>query len=309
MDYGRLAAQILMTLLMMFMVGAFGGYIVELLFRRFVTAKKWVNPGFMKGPWLPLYGFGVVIMFVFTSLFQYWFADIGLPLYDPLGEMSDAPLGPTAYDLIPILTMGASLILLEFLAGVIFVKGFKVRLWDYTNMRGNVMGVICPVFSVIWFAVAVIYYYGVNPFVSALFGELYVYLFHADGSTSHFFVIFFLGIVYGLFIWDLVASLGVFGKIVAYARKSGLALRYEKFVEEQKENLRLTKKRFLAFMEAKGLEPAPAAKVPLAKKAKESRFYKAMARLILIDPESKKRAGDNYDASGRPIKIDDDSEK
>lgn len=33
--------------------------------------------------------------------------------------------------------------LLELVAGLIFVKGFKVRLWDYTNDRGNFKGIIC----------------------------------------------------------------------------------------------------------------------------------------------------------------------
>lgn len=308
-DYGQIAAQVIITLLVMFIIGAFLGYLIELLFRRFVSAKKWVNPGFMKGPWLPLYGFGVVLMFSFTSLFSYWFADAGLPLYDPLGSLSDSPMGPTAYDLIPIISMTASLILLEFIAGLIFVKGFKVRLWDYTNMRGNILGIICPVFSLIWFAIALIYYYGANPFVSALFGRLYVYLFHADGSTSHFFLIFLLGTVYGLFFWDLVSSLGIFGKITAYAKKSGLLLRYEKFAEEQKERLHLTKKRFLALMEIGGKQDPSAKKVPLGKKAKQTRFYRGLEKIILIDPDAKKTTEDNYDASGRPIKIDEDSSK
>ena len=36
--------------LFLFLVGCMAGYALEVLFRRFVTAKKWVNPGFMKGP-------------------------------------------------------------------------------------------------------------------------------------------------------------------------------------------------------------------------------------------------------------------
>jgi len=304
-DYGQLASQVLMTLLMMFIIGALGGYLIEVLFRRFVSAKKWVNPGFMKGPWLPLYGFGVVLMFSFNSLFSYWFSEINLPLYDPLGVEA---MGATAYDLIPIFTIGFSLILLEFIAGLIFVKGFKVRLWDYTNMRGNIMGIICPVFSLIWIAISLIYYYGVNPFVSQLFGRLYVYLFHADGSTSHFFIIFILGIIYGLFIWDLVTSLGVFNKITSYARKSGLLLRYEKFVDEQKEHLHLTKKRFLAFMSNDSKKEATP-KETISQRAKQSKFYKKLISVILIDPEASKNTNDNYDESGRPIRIEEETKK
>ena len=62
-DIDNLASKIFMTLLVMFLFGCMLGYGLEVLFRRIFTAHKWVNPGFMKGPWLPLYGFGVVIMF------------------------------------------------------------------------------------------------------------------------------------------------------------------------------------------------------------------------------------------------------
>ena len=45
-----------------FMVFSGVGWVLELFFRRFVSAKKWVNPGFLKGPCLPIYGTGVVVM-------------------------------------------------------------------------------------------------------------------------------------------------------------------------------------------------------------------------------------------------------
>ncbi len=130
-------------------------------FRRFVSAGKWVNPGFMRGPWLPLYGFGLVLMLTMVMLI------VGnLPsdmlFYNPWGNMVGhigEPNGATVNDLIPISLMWISLIVLEFIAGIIFVKGFKIKLWDYSNMKGNILGVICPQFSVVWLIAAVVYYY------------------------------------------------------------------------------------------------------------------------------------------------------
>lgn len=310
-DISHILSQMTITLLILFFLGSLFGYLIEVLFRRFFSAKRWVNPGFMKGPWLPLYGFGVVLMFLLTALFQYILSEAGLPFYDPWGFYGEGR-GASAFDLIPIVLMGLSLILLEFIAGVIFVKGFKVRLWDYTNMRGNVMGVICPLFDIIWFVAAILYYYLLNPVVAYLFGELYGFLFPMGGNTSHIYIIFLLGLLYGLMAYDLIVSIGLFDKISAAARKSGVLERYEKWKENQKENLSATKERFLELLPASLQERAQkegSAKENLAKKAEESAFYRRLKNLFLIDPNKKKGSGDNYDEKGRPISFEEEERR
>ena len=72
MIFGLRPVQAILLYLFLFLTGAFLGYLLEVLFRRFFTAKKWVNPGFMRGPWLPLYGFGVVLMFTVVVLLLYY---------------------------------------------------------------------------------------------------------------------------------------------------------------------------------------------------------------------------------------------
>ena len=78
-----LISKIFLTLLVMFLFGCMLGYGLEVLFRRIFTAHKWVNPGFMKGPWLPLYGFGVVIMFFFCFLLIFYLPNTWV-FYNPL---------------------------------------------------------------------------------------------------------------------------------------------------------------------------------------------------------------------------------
>ena len=56
-------AQMLLELSFLFFVGSCLGWCVEVLFRRFFSAKKWINPGFLTGPYLPLYGFGLTFMY------------------------------------------------------------------------------------------------------------------------------------------------------------------------------------------------------------------------------------------------------
>ena len=58
--------QIFLIVLYLFFFGAVGGWVLELLFRRFFSGanpeRKWLNPGFLFGPCLPLYGFGTVLL-------------------------------------------------------------------------------------------------------------------------------------------------------------------------------------------------------------------------------------------------------
>lgn len=54
--------EFFLTLTFLFAVGALCGWVIELFFRR-LNSKKWINPGFLHGPYLPLYGFGLVFCF------------------------------------------------------------------------------------------------------------------------------------------------------------------------------------------------------------------------------------------------------
>lgn len=294
--------EVFLTFLLLFMVGCMLGYVIELLFRRFVTAKKWVNPGFMKGPWLPLYGFGLVLLF-FLSWLMYTVIPESLPLYNPIGMLfgrGEASLA-TVYDLIPILTMTCGMVLLEFIAGLIFVKGFKVRLWDYTNMKGNILGIICPVFSLMWFMIAVIYYYALNPFVYDGFMYAFSYIFGEGDTTgaAHFGIVFVLGIGYGIFLIDLVQSIGLFRRITKLARSSGIVARYEKMKEDNKRQRAIYKQKIVDAL-PESLKRNMEKDKLMATEKKASSFIR---KLVLIDPDQKKK--DNYDESGRPAKIED----
>lgn len=56
--------QIFLLLALLFMSGSFIGYVIEVFFRRFVSAKRWINPGFLNGPCLPLYGFSLLFLYI-----------------------------------------------------------------------------------------------------------------------------------------------------------------------------------------------------------------------------------------------------
>ena len=285
-------SRIVLVYLFLFLFGDILGYFLEVIFRRVFSAKKWVNPGFMKGPWLPLYGFGLIIMFTLVNAIKL----IPLPFYN-----IDKNIPPNVYDLIPLIIIGSSLVLLEFLAGIIFVKGFKVKLWDYSNMRGNILGIVCPVFSVIWFAIGIIFYYAVYPYVALLFNKAFAYMFGTNLSSPHFGFIFILGLCYGIMLIDFSTSINLFAKIVSLAKERNLVLRYENVRNKQKG---LIKNARLNFFKTYNLKDNLSNNDKIIKATeKTNAFINKVKSVILIDPN--KRTKNNYSKDGRPMKEDD----
>lgn len=90
-----------------------------------LKSRKWVNRGFMRGPFLPLYGSGAIMMLVVSRPF----AD-NVPLTYIAGM-----IGATA---------------LEYVTGVTMEALFKVRYWDYSKRFLNFQGHICLKSSLTW---------------------------------------------------------------------------------------------------------------------------------------------------------------
>ncbi len=185
----------------LFVIGSCLGWVLEVFFRRFVSQKKWMNPGFMRGPYLPIYGFGVAI------LYGIWAIPMGgLPNY--------------AIILIKVLIIGGSMTLLELIGGLFFLNVFNMRLWDYSDRWGNFKGVICPLFSLIWMAIGTGFYF-------ILFTQFTKLL---EALSANIIYCFFVGIVLGMILVDAAYSL----KVGLSMRKvfNGMKVRYDVFRED-----------------------------------------------------------------------------
>ncbi len=90
-----------------------------------VQQRHFVNRGFLRGPMLPIYGFGATILL-----------HVSLPLYDK----------PTALFLASMIAATA----FEYVVGVIMEKLFKVKYWDYSTHRFQFQGRICLQSSLCW---------------------------------------------------------------------------------------------------------------------------------------------------------------
>ena len=64
--------DIFLTLAYLFFIGSVLGWVLELLFRNLTHRReKLVNPGFCTGPYLPIYGFGLCVLFLLASLEEF----------------------------------------------------------------------------------------------------------------------------------------------------------------------------------------------------------------------------------------------
>lgn len=183
--------MIFFRLAFLYMCGSICGWVIELLFRRFVSLKKWINPGFLNGPYLPMYGAGTV--FLYGACF------IPVPQWGL------------------VLLLMVALTLLEYVTGLIFIKGMKIKLWDYSDRWGNIQGIICPLFSLFWGIIAAL-------FVYFLFEPLHM---AAVWASQSLWMIFVVGAFYGVFFVDLCISFNVSFKIRKVAAQLKEAVHYE----------------------------------------------------------------------------------
>lgn len=90
-----------------------------------IKSRKLVNRGFMRGPFLPLYGSGGIMMLVVSMPFQ----------DNPFLVYIAGCIGAT---------------ILEYVTGVTMEALFKVRYWDYSQSKFNFQGHICLFTSLSW---------------------------------------------------------------------------------------------------------------------------------------------------------------
>lgn len=244
---------IFLTYIFLFMIGASAGYLIELLFRRFVSMKRWINPGFLKGPCLPLYGFGVCVLhFICTIFFEYVLKDGTQPNYFNMGiiESASFPHGVLPFwatSIILFVAVGIAMTLVEFIAGIIFIRGLHIKLWDYSKLKGNIKGVICPLFSCIWAVIGLAYWFLLFPFINL---AIDAFSLHLWGMT------FVIGAYVGIFVLDFINSIKLSLSLNKEGRAKKMVIDYEKFKLNLKDKLpKETKKNEILIAINNALEP------------------------------------------------------
>ncbi|TAL39991.1 MAG: hypothetical protein EPN93_00025 [Spirochaetes bacterium] len=126
------------TLAFLFIFYSMCGWCIESFYRS-VNARAFVNPGFLRGPYVPLYGTGAIVILAVCALTADFSLTARMAVYF------------------------FSISLLELAVGEAMLRLFGRRLWDYRDERFNIRGHVCPGFSLYWVVLALIFENTVYP--------------------------------------------------------------------------------------------------------------------------------------------------
>lgn len=102
---------------LLFLIYSFIGWTIEVI-NVSIIEKRFVNRGFLMGPYCPIYGFGGISCYLLLRKY-----------------LSD----PIALFMMSILIFS----ILEYMTSYIMEKLFKARWWDYSDKKFNINGRIC----------------------------------------------------------------------------------------------------------------------------------------------------------------------
>ena len=123
-----------------FIVYAFLGWVCEDIYCG-IGKRKFINRGFLYGPYCPIYGFGALLV-----------------IY-PLLMVSKHPIVVFIFGM--VLTS-----ILEYITSFVMEKLFATRWWDYSTYPFNINGRICLQNSLLFGLMALVVVYGLHPIVS-----------------------------------------------------------------------------------------------------------------------------------------------
>ena len=169
------------TYILLFTIYAIIGWLMEVSLS-FIQHHKFVNRGFLIGPYCPIYGFGGVTITILLSNFMKTIDNVSL------------------VDSIWISTIVIMFICgtLEYITSWLMEKLFHARWWDYHRFKFNINGRVCLENS-IWFGLlGALLIYIINPFLSSVIAMISDKVLIIVGS-----------VLLVIFITDLIISLNV----------------------------------------------------------------------------------------------------
>lgn len=124
-----------------FCIYSFLGYLMESIYVS-LFQKKWISSGLLQGPYIPLYGFGVMILLFLSPLL-------------------------TSY-LLTFIIGAIAMSLLEYITSIYIEKVFHHHCWDYSKHFLNINGRVCFIYSLIWGLLSIIVIHYIHPFLSQI---------------------------------------------------------------------------------------------------------------------------------------------
>ena len=129
-----------------FIMYSFAGWVMETLWVSWCN-KRFVDRGFLIGPYCPIYGFGALFIILLLNKFSY---------------------SPILLFLMTTVLCG----ILEYFASWCMEKLFKARWWDYSNRKFNINGRICLRNLIAFGLMGLVVTYFINPYLEIWIGLL-----------------------------------------------------------------------------------------------------------------------------------------
>ncbi|MBP5267829.1 MAG: putative ABC transporter permease [Ruminococcus sp.] len=209
-----------MILALLFASGSMLGWTLEVFYRRFKPTNKervWINPGFLNGPCLPLYGFGLTALYLMAMLERF------IPI-----DNDSIRKG------VLFAVMAVAMTVIELIAGELFIIRRHIKLWDYSELRFNYKGIICLRFSFYWAMLGAGYYFFIHPRI----------LSGLEWFSHNLLFSFVIGFFYGILTIDLVMSFSLTAKIKAFATENLMVIRYDELKKHIRAEARRQRRRY-----------------------------------------------------------------
>ncbi|ADY13290.1 putative ABC transporter permease [Sphaerochaeta globosa] len=133
------------------------GYLVEVAYCSLIE-KRFVNRGFLHGPYLPIYGFGAISILL---LFQNW----------------------AAHPLLVFLLTFVLASILEYLTSFLLERLFNAKLWDYSTYPYNLHGRVCLLNSTLFGLLGLLVIYVLHPLLTTALQRLDIQLLDSFSSA------------------------------------------------------------------------------------------------------------------------------
>ena len=152
---------------------SFSGWCLEVSYY-FKNEKKFVNRGFLKGPFCPIYGFSIVTLILLLQQYK---------------------------NNLLLLFIFAFFItsFFEYITGFILEKVFNAKWWDYTDDPFNIQGKVCLPYSLLWASGEVVIIKFINPVVEEILYDLpYIFNYLIFYCVVFYFLLDFLITIHSL---------------------------------------------------------------------------------------------------------------
>lgn len=113
-----------------------------------IQEKRWVNRGFLNGPWIPIYGSGALLVILL------FYRQPPIPIF---------PL---------FILCGVMDCTLEYITSWAMEKLFHARWWDYSNMRFHINGRVCLLGFCAFGVLSVVLLWWIHPALAAFTGRI-----------------------------------------------------------------------------------------------------------------------------------------